>query len=82
MGIASLVLGILSIIISFAGVGVQWIGAILAVVGIILGAAARKDPEKKGLGTGGLVCSIIGFILCIVFYAGCALCVGGLSAMN
>jgi hypothetical protein len=82
MGVGSLVLGILSIIISFFGVGFQWVGAILGLIGIILGAVGRKDPEKKGVATGGLVCSIIGFILCILIYVGCAACVGGIASMS
>lgn len=82
MGVASLVLGILSIVISFFGIGFQWIGAIFGLIGIILGAVGRKNPEKKGLATGGLVCSIIGFILCILIYVGCAACVGGLASLG
>ena len=82
MGVASLVLGILSIIVSFAGIGVQWIGCIFGLLGIIFGANGRKDPEKRGISTGGLVCSIIGFILSAIFYIGCAAAIGGLSAMS
>ena len=32
------------------------------------GALGRKNPEKKGLATGGLVCSIIGLVLCLALY--------------
>lgn len=71
MGVASLVLGILSIVFSFFG-GINIIGAILGIIGIILGALGRKNVEKKGIATGGLVCSIIGTILCIIFYIACA----------
>ena len=81
MGIASLILGILSIISSFAGVGFQWIGAIFGLIGIILGALGRKNPESKGVATGGLVCSIIGFILCIIVYAMCAGTIGACTSI-
>ena len=82
MGIASLVLGIIAIIIGIVSAGLfGWLGAIIAIVGIILGAIGRKNPEKSGLATAGLVCSIIGLILCLIFYLACAACVGGLSAM-
>lgn len=80
MGVASLVLGILSLIIGIFLPAFQWIGAIFGLVGIILGAQGRKNPEKKGIATAGMVCSIIGFILCIIFFVACAACVGGLGA--
>ena len=63
MAVASLVLGIISLVIGiFSACSLGWLGAILAVVGIILGALGRKNPEKKGMATAGLVCSIIGVI--------------------
>lgn len=82
MGIASLVLGIISVICGLFLTGFQWIGAIVGIVGIILGAAGKKNPEKKGIATAGLVCSIIGFILCIILYLACVACVGGLAAAS
>lgn len=82
MGAASLVLGIISLILAFFGgyVG-QWVGAVLALIGIILGVQGRKIPEQHGLATGGMVCSIIGFIFCIIVVIACAGVVGGLSSM-
>jgi len=77
MAVASLVLGIVSIVLSFI---VNWIGAIPAIIGIILGALGRKDPAKKGMATGGLVCSIIGFILSIILLIACAACVSAAGA--
>ena len=81
MGVASLVLGFISLVIGVFSSGLLgWLGAILAIVGIILGALGRKNPEKKGLATAGLVCSIIGLVLCLILYIACAACVGGLAA--
>lgn len=81
MGVASLVLGIISLIIGIFSSGMLgWLGAILAIVGIILGAVGRKNVESKGIATAGLVCSIIGLILCLILYIACAACVGGLAA--
>ena len=82
MGVASLVLGILAIIIGVFSSGLfGWLGAIIAIIGIILGAVGRKNPESKGIATGGLVCSIIGLILCLLLYLACAACVGGLASL-
>ncbi len=82
MGIASLVLGIIAIVIGIVSAGLfGWLGAILAIIGIILGAVGRKNPEKSGISTAGLVCSIIGLILCLIFYLACAACVGGLGTL-
>lgn len=82
MGVASLVLGILSLLIGLFSAGsLGWLGAIMALVGVILGAIGKKNVEKKGLATAGLVCSIIGLILCLLFYIACIACVGGLASL-
>lgn len=79
MGVASLILGIISLVAGLFFAGFQWVGAIVGLVGIILGAMGRKIPEKKGIATAGMVCSIIGFVLCIIFYIACVACVGGIA---
>lgn len=77
MGIASLVLGILSIIIGVFSVGIAgWLGAVVGIIGIILGAIGRNtaSEDKRGLATGGMVCSIVGTVLCLLFYLACVAC--------
>ena len=94
MAVASLVLGIISLVIGIFSLGLLgwlgailslgllgWLGAILAVIGIILGALGRKDPAKKGMATAGLVCSIIGAVFCLIRYIACAACVGGAASL-
>lgn len=82
MGVASLVLGIIAIVIGVFSSGLLgWLGAIVGIIGIILGALGRKNAEKKGLATAGLVCSIIGLVLCLILYLACAACVGGLASL-
>lgn len=73
-GIASLVLGIASLVCGSFLPGLQWIGSITGLIGIILGALGRKKSEKKGIATAGLVCSIIGFVLSTIFFVACVAC--------
>ena len=65
---------------AFSAGSLGWLGAILGIVGIILGALGRKDPEKKGIATGGLVCSIIGTVLCVILYVACVACLAAGTA--
>lgn len=76
--IASLVLGILSIVFAFVYI---YVGLIAGVVGIVLGVKARKETPS-GLATAGFVCSIVGTALSAVLLV-CALCVvgAGLAAL-
>ena len=81
--IVSLVLGILSLICAFFGKGAI-LGLIFGIVGVVLGAKARKEAQT-GIATGGFVCSLIGLILCaigLVCVIACAGAVGALSALS
>lgn len=83
MAAASLVLGIISIVTGLFSAGsLGWLGAIMGIIGIILGSQARKVPAQAGLATAGFVCSIIGTILCLLMYIACIACVGGLAALS
>jgi len=77
MAVASLVLGIVSIIFAFTGF-LAFIGAITGIVGIILGALAMKnlkaENQPTGMATGGLVTSIIGASLALILYLACVAC--------
>ena len=59
LAIASLVLGIISIVMGCCGGGFPF-----SIGGIICGAIANKQ-EKDGMAKGGLICSIIGLVLSI-----------------
>lgn len=64
MAVASLVLGILPFCICWIGEGVGYIiGLIMAIVGIVLGAVARKQGNRSGVATAGFVVSIIALAL-------------------
>ena len=79
MGVASLVLGIISIVCSFFG-AFSWIGIVLGIAGVIFGAIGRKNIYKQGVATAGLVCSIIGLVLSSILFIACVACVGCASA--
>lgn len=82
MGVTALVMGIVSLVIGvFSAGSLGWLGAILAVLGIIFGALGRKNVEKKGMATAGLVCSIIGLVFCLITYIACAACIGGAASL-
>lgn len=74
MGVASLVLGIISLVLCFIP-GMSIVGIVLSLIGIIFGALGVKNPDKKGAATGGLVCSIIALVLCAIWFFAC----GGLA---
>lgn len=71
MGTASLVLGIIALVFSVGG-------SICALVAIILGAIARKDPAQKGA-TAGLVMGIIALAWGIIATITCVACLGAIG---
>ena len=77
MGIASLVLGIISVVL--AVFGGTWVASVLGIVGIILGAVGKKNGASCA--AAGLVLSIIGTSLGLVFFIACAACVGGIASL-
>ena len=90
--IASLVLGIVGIVLDFFFVTIflSAIGCVLGIVGIIMYSGAKKEGFVGGMATAGLVLSIIavvfgaGSLLCTVCAlgaAGAAGAAGGLSNM-
>jgi len=74
MAVASLVLGIVSIVLCWAA----WfalIGLAAGIVAIIFGVKARKIPgTKTGMATAGLVMGIIGTVLSGIFVI-CVVCI-------
>jgi len=59
MGIASFVLGIVSILSAIFGFGFAWVALVTGTVGIVLGVIARNNYGGS-LATAGFVMSIIG----------------------
>lgn len=75
MAIASLILGIFSILFVFSG-PFSFFGLLLGAAGIVLGALARKQ-EPSDVATGGLVTSIIGTTVSLLINLACVACIYG-----
>ena len=73
MAVAALVLGIISVVFPFIGLGL--IGLIVGIVGLILGIIAKKKAPS-GMATAGIVLSIIGISLTVLVLVACAACFG------
>lgn len=69
LGVASMVCGILSLVLSCC---VPYLPLILALVAVVLGAMGIKKNAGKGMAIAGLVCGIIGLIPSLLFVIGCA----------
>jgi len=83
-GIASLVLGILSLVVVWFGYGTL-IALVLSIIGIVLGVGARKElaPDQgRGLATAGMICSIIGLVLSTLWLIACVLCIGAFASIG
>ena len=67
LAVASLVMGILALVNMF------WMipGILFGILGIIFAAVAKKQGNTSGMGTAGLVMSIIGLVLSGIFLAIC-----------
>lgn len=73
MATASLVLGIISIVCGVFGLGLRLAGAVLGVIGIVL-STKEKNEEKLSSAKAGRTCSIVGLILCLVFFTVSMIC--------
>ncbi|MBQ3109031.1 MAG: DUF4190 domain-containing protein [Clostridia bacterium] len=85
--IASMVLGIVSLVFFWAGIA-SLAALVCGVIAVILGGQARKGAQNMGLkpngmATAGLVTGLIGAILCIIGFISCVACVSCYgSALN
>ena len=77
MAVASLVLGIISILFSFIP-ALNFVGLASGIVGLILGIIAKKQ-NPSGMATAGLVLSIIGVSITLLFVIACASVFGNLA---
>lgn len=76
--IAGLVLGIVSIVSWFFGMGAL-IGLITGIIGLICASNAKKAGFVGGMRTAAFVCSLIGVIGSALVFVACVACVGVLG---
>ena len=75
---ASLVLGIISVVLWFFGYSAL-VSVILGIVGLILAGNAKKAGFNGGIRTAGFVLSLIGGA---IFFVACVACVGAIGAAD
>lgn len=78
---ASLVIGIISVVLWFFGYSAL-VSVILGIVGLILAGNAKKAGFNGGIRTAGFVLSLIGLIGGAIFFVACVACVGAFGAAN
>ena len=78
---ASLVLGIISVVLWFFGYSAL-VSVILGIVGLLLAGNAKKAGFNGGIRTAGFVLSLIGLIGGAIFFVACVACVGAIGAAD
>lgn len=81
LSIASLVLGIISVVFIFTG-GLAFIGLITAIVGLVLGSKAKTIDPTDGMAKAGFILSLIALIVCAIVFIVAIACVGSLIALG
>ncbi|MDR2670562.1 MAG: DUF4190 domain-containing protein, partial [Oscillospiraceae bacterium] len=83
MGVASLVLGIIALVLTW----IPWVNIVaiaMSVIGLILAITARKKNAAvgapSGVATGGLICSIIALALSVLSFVTCTLCLTAIGS--
>lgn len=78
---ASLVCGILSIALFWAGYGAL-VGIILGVAAVVLSISAKKEGFTGGMQTAGMVLGVIGIVICGLCFVSCIICTGCFAALG
>lgn len=76
MAIASLVLGIASVIVAFFVHGFNWLAILIGLVGIICSVKGRQDASQRTVATIGMILSIIGMVAGLIVYIVIVLIIG------
>lgn len=78
MGVASLILGIIALVIAVGGsaLSLGWVGSICGILAIIFGIIGKKDADSERQAKVGLVCGIIALAWGLLATVACVACVG------
>lgn len=79
LAIASLVLGIISVLITWIPL-IGMLGTVLAVVGLVLGILALQKPGGRGMAIAGLVCAGFSLIITAFYFVGFLALIGAAAA--
>lgn len=79
LAIASLVLGIVSIMFVWIPI-IGLLGTVMALVGLVLGILALRQPGGRGLAIGGLVCAGVSMIITAIYMVGAVAVLGAVAA--
>lgn len=79
LAVASLVLGIVSVMFVWIPV-VGLLGTLMAIIGLVLGLLALRQPGGRGLAIGGLVCAGVSLLITAVYVVGAVAVIGAVAA--
>lgn len=79
MAIASLVLGIVSVLIVWIPI-VGILGTLMALIGLVLGILALRGASGRGLAIGGIVCSGVSLVITAIYMLGFLAIIGAAAA--
>ncbi|MCF8504219.1 MAG: hypothetical protein K9G59_04830 [Caulobacter sp.] len=79
MAIASLVLGIVSVLVVWIPI-VGLLGTMMALVGLVLGILGLKKPGGRGLAIGGIVCSGVSLVITLLWALSFLAIIGAVAA--
>jgi len=75
---ASLVLGIVSVVFWFFGMGAI-VSVVCGIIGLITASNAKKQGFNGGTRTAGFICSLIGLIGGAIVFVACVACAGAIG---
>ena len=73
--IASLVLGIISVVLWFFGYS-SILSVVLGIIGMVMASKSKEEGYDENIRTAGFILSVIGIIGGAIFFVACVACVG------
>ena len=73
--IASLVLGIISVVLWFLGYS-SILSVVLGIIGVVMASKSKEEGYDENIRTAGFILSVIGIIGGAIFFVACVACVG------